>query len=796
MNNTPQFNSPQFTAPQRFEATSSREALRLAREQLGPDAMVMSSQVTATGVAIVAVAEVLAPAYPIALMPAHVVHSNPVGSDTVLREIHAMRGMIEEQLASLVRHDAERLSWSAQITQAMPSLKPADAAAAQADPLRSQLLRIMLGAGLSPRLARSTLAAWPSASHAGSNSLASAITWLKATLASQLPVLGNEDALMDEGGVYALVGPTGVGKTTTTAKLAARCVMRFGAEHLALVTTDTFRIGAVEQLRIYGEILGVPVYAVQGADELDGLLTQLRGKHMVLIDTVGMSQRDRAVADQLALLSAPKRQVKRLLLLNAASQGDTLDEVVRAYQNVGGAAGQPGQALAGCIFTKVDEAVHSGALIDIAIREQLRVHYVANGQQVPENLLLARAESLVDSVLAVRAPSAWIDTESSLPAPPLKSVEAITATASATASTQGAQQLLRALAHDRQVLRRAAAQLESAPLGYAATRALWQGQAAEPGLAPEVQAAGWLLAITGKSVNDSRAAYSTLMLSAQDGTPVLAPTACGWDAPDGIQGFENSHEALTNLHGLPVVHVLARPPRCEQIEAWAQTGLRWVAQGSAAVRVKAPQIGHQPTLAHVLKAASFGPALATTFRRKPALQSLIEMEIELLDDDAAAGAKGSRVRCVIKRITDTKGKALNHSFVLCPIDLPVLPAQLVQWPVWRTEAEPYFKLLTQALTQPLAETEQDVQSAAHWQLAAQACITVYRLQRLEAVGECEGHKEADATRKLLARLAGRAVRPSQPITGPTLLDGLAKLMALLDACADTQADAHHRAQFA
>lgn len=771
-------NTPQFTTPQRFEATSSREALRLAREQLGPDAMVMSSQVTATGVAIVAVAEVAA------VMSV----SAPGGSDNVLREIHAMRGMIEAQLASLVRHDAERQAWSAQVTQAMPSLH-ADAASAQADPLRSQLLRIMLGAGLSPRLARSTLSAWPGASHAGGNSLASAITWLKATLASQLPVLGHEDQLMDEGGVYALVGPTGVGKTTTTAKLAARCVMRFGAEHLALVTTDTFRIGAVEQLRIYGEILGVPVYAVQGADELDGLLTQLRGKHMVLIDTVGMSQRDRAVADQLALLSAPKRQVKRLLLLNAASQGDTLDEVVRAYQSVGqqnvGCVGeQPVQALAGCIFTKVDEAVHSGALIDIAIREQLRVHYVANGQQVPENLLLARAESLVDSVLAVRAPSAWIDAESSSlavqSAPRLKSVGVATATAT-TITTQGAQHLLRALAHDSQVLRRAAAQLESAPLGYGATRALWQGQVAEPGLAPEVQAAGWLLAITGKSqlaFNESQstagscAAFSTLMLSAQDGTPVLAPTACGRDAPDGVQCLEGDREPLTHVHGLPVVHVLAKPPRREQIAAWAQNGLCWVAQGSAAVRVKGPQ----PTLAHVLKKASFGPALVTTFRRKAAWQSLLETEIELLDDDAGsaanANAQAVRVRCVIKRITDAQGQALAHSFVLCPVSLPVPGAQLVQWPVWRTEAEPYFKLLTQALTQPLAGT---AGTAQHFELAAQACTTVYRLQRLEDAGECE----ADVTRKLLAQLAGRPVRPSQPITGPTLLDGLTKFMTVL-----------------
>lgn len=783
-------NSAQFTAPQRFEAASSREALRLAREQLGPDAMVLSSQVTATGVAIVAVAEM--PALP--SLPAAPVTAN---TDSVLREIHAMRGMIEEQLASLVQHEAGR-----QTPQA-------------SDPLRSQMLRVMLGAGLSPRLARSTLARWPAANPTGTAKLADAMAWLKTTLASQLPVLGDEESLMAAGGVYALVGPTGVGKTTTTAKLAARCVMRFGAQHLALVTTDTFRIGAVEQLRIYGEILGVPVYAVQSGAELDGLLTQLQGKHMVLIDTVGMSQRDRAVADQLALLSAPQRPVKRLLLLNAASQGDTLDEVVRAYQSVGtpGADGQPGAALAGCIFTKVDEAAHSGALIDIAIREQLRVHYVANGQQVPANLILAGAEALVDSVLAVRAPSAWIDTEPALAriaqeapalkeamevpaerkvAAPLQVEKAEKAEKAAPAEMASAQagRLLRALAHDSRALARTAAQLGAAPIGYAATRALWhaltQGQVdssdadTQAAMAPEVQSAGWLLALTGKSQfeGDGHAAFtahSTLMLSAQDGTPVLAPTSWSPVTPDGIQTLEDSSTPATSLHGQPVVHVLAQSPRSEQVLAWAQAGVRWVAQGSAGVRVE----GRAPTLAHLLKTASFGHAEVVTFRRKPARLSLAEVEIGLLDADAPvmkAGANQAapRVRCIIKRISDVQGKALSHSFVLCPLALDVPAAQLVQWPVWRTEVEPYFKLLTQALAQPLAHS---ADRALQWRMAAQACSTVYRLQRLDV----EEAGWADAARKLLAQFAGRPVRPSQPITGPTLLDGLGKFMALLDA---------------
>lgn len=161
----------------------------------------------------------------------------------------------------------------------------------------------------------------------------------------------SEDALMERGGVFALMGPTGVGKTTTTAKLAARCVMRFGASKVALLTTDSYRIGAHEQLRIFGKILGVSVHAVKDAADLQLALSELRNKHIVLIDTIGMSQRDRMVSDQIAMLCGAGHPVQRILLLNATSHGDTLNEVVQAYKS---APDQP--PLAGCILTKLDES--------------------------------------------------------------------------------------------------------------------------------------------------------------------------------------------------------------------------------------------------------------------------------------------------------------------------------------------------------------------------------------------------------------------------------------------------------
>ena len=177
--------------------------------------------------------------------------------------------------------------------------------------------------------------------------------------------------------LLALVGPTGVGKTTTTAKLAARCVLRHGASKVALITTDGYRIGAHEQLRIYGRILGVSVHLVKDADDLQQTLYDLRHKHMVLVDTMGMSQRDRMVGEQVAMFG--NSNVKRLLLLSATSRGDTLDDVVRAYS---------GADLAGCILSKIDEATSLASSLDVIIRHGLRLHYVSNGQRVPEDLHL------------------------------------------------------------------------------------------------------------------------------------------------------------------------------------------------------------------------------------------------------------------------------------------------------------------------------------------------------------------------------------------------------------------------
>ena len=230
----------------------------------------------------------------------------------------------------------------------------------------------MLDAGFSPRFARELLVDLPR-----ELSATQALAWVKSIADRSFLTIGADSDIVDRGGIYALVGPTGVGKTTTTAKLAARCVLRHGASKVALITTDGYRIGAHEQLRIYGRILGVSVHLVKDADDLKQTLFDLRHKHMVLVDTMGMSQRDRMVGEQVAMFG--NSNVKRLLLLCATSRGDTLDDVVRAYN---------GPDLAGCILSKVDEAASLASSLDVIIRHNLRLHYVSNGQRVPEDLHL------------------------------------------------------------------------------------------------------------------------------------------------------------------------------------------------------------------------------------------------------------------------------------------------------------------------------------------------------------------------------------------------------------------------
>lgn len=394
----------------RIVAKTSREAMRQLRDALGPDAVILSNRAVEGGVEVLAMPaeDIAAFAPPVVEAPAHraaaapqkaTVHHDPdpemepapergsapavtikrrliervamPGDDSaqlaqsVISEIKSMHMRLENQLSDMAWRD-------------LPGRDPSGAA----------MMRDMLSAGFSALLARDMLNELPK------GDLEQSQTWMRNTLMKRLQVMQNETSMLDAGGVFALMGPTGAGKTTTTAKLAARFVVRHGAEKLALLTTDSYRIGGHEQLRIYGKILGVTVHAVRDAADLKLALSELRNKHTVLIDTVGMSQRDQAVSEQVEMLCQAGKQIKRLLLLNATSHGETLNEVVEAYRKRG---------LDGCILTKVDEAASLGPALDCAIRHELNVHYLATGQRVPEDLHLANRQYLIHRAFKTRS---------------------------------------------------------------------------------------------------------------------------------------------------------------------------------------------------------------------------------------------------------------------------------------------------------------------------------------------------------------------------------------------------------
>ncbi|GBG14105.1 flagellar biosynthesis protein FlhF [Novimethylophilus kurashikiensis] len=268
---------------------------------------------------------------------------------------------------------------------------------ARNDPLKAELLRAMFSAGFSPTLSRKLTDAMPRGLD-----FERGMKWLRAAVTHNLRAVEPGADVIERGGIIALVGPTGVGKTTTVAKLAARAVLKFGAQNVALLTTDSYRIGAHEQLRIYGRILNVPVHAVKDEAELELTLADLRRSHLVLIDTVGMSQRDRRIAEQIEFLCGRGNRVQRQLLLPATAQGVTLDDIVRAYRGAG---------MDGCILTKIDESVSLAPALDCLIRYGLDLHYVTNGQRVPEDMHLANAAYLVDRAFKGRVGAAGLTPE-------------------------------------------------------------------------------------------------------------------------------------------------------------------------------------------------------------------------------------------------------------------------------------------------------------------------------------------------------------------------------------------------
>lgn len=276
---------------------------------------------------------------------------------TMREELNAIRQLLEHQVSGLMKQEMERR-----------------------DPNRACLVDRLQGMGIDKEVSEQMSCFIP-------DDVSRKEAWnsLLEMVANQMHTTNND--ILRQGGVYALVGPTGVGKTTTVAKLAALGAQKYGADKVALITTDTYRIGAYEQLATYGRIIGCPVKQVKDANELAEVLYHLRNKRLILIDTAGMSQRDIRLTEQLnTLMRSSRVDIRSYLVLSATSQMHVLQEAVRHFQKVN---------LSGCIFTKLDECLSLGEIISIAIQNRLPIGYLTNGQRVPEDIRVANAHKMV-----------------------------------------------------------------------------------------------------------------------------------------------------------------------------------------------------------------------------------------------------------------------------------------------------------------------------------------------------------------------------------------------------------------
>ncbi len=292
----------------------------------------------------------------------------PALNTQVMGELQSMKDLIEERFNTL--------SWLNQTRQS---------------PLHSNLMVKLIRAGYSPTLGRTLLERMPQ--NAGP---AEALKWLMNVLERNLHTDAKQASIYETGGVFALVGSTGVGKTTTAAKLAALAAQVHGAHNVGLITLDTYRIGGHDQLRTYARMLGMVAHQAHDKAALQDLLSLLSGKKMVLIDTTGVAPRDPRKDDILDVLDLPG--VQRLLVVNAGSQGDTLDESLGAFKRNG---------CKQTILSKVDEAVKLGPALDALVRHQMQLRGITNGQRVPEDFERANAQELIASSMRAHTRSAF-----------------------------------------------------------------------------------------------------------------------------------------------------------------------------------------------------------------------------------------------------------------------------------------------------------------------------------------------------------------------------------------------------
>ena len=407
----------------RFFAADMRQAMKLVRDELGADASIIGNRRVAGGVELTAALDYQIPAAP-ARQP------NPA-LEAELRKTQSRIAAAQAELTTRAQTDAGK---DRQLFADEPSLPAENLAAALREPQAApaaasdqraleamrfelhglrELIEVQLGsiawgqlqtrrpqqANLWRRLQRMGLSAELSRAllERVANVAEPRQAWrmLLAHLAHAIQTPKQEP--LEEGGVIALVGPAGMGKTTTLAKLAARYVLKYGAQNIALVSLDSYRIGAQEQLKTLGRILDVPVTLVDPGQSLTQALAPLARKRVVLIDSAGLPANDPALRMQLEALASRGIKARNYLVMAATSQGQVLKAAYHSYKRCG---------LSGCILTKLDEATSLGEVLGLAISQRLPVAYLADGPRIPDDLQVPRSHQLVSRAVGLQTADA------------------------------------------------------------------------------------------------------------------------------------------------------------------------------------------------------------------------------------------------------------------------------------------------------------------------------------------------------------------------------------------------------
>jgi flagellar biosynthesis protein FlhF len=404
----------------RFYGKDMREALKQVKDELGGDAVIMSNKKHADGIEIVAAYENEPDAQ---LLPNKVEpKTSPSRKTPTLSEIigdtgpDSLKALLEKQSQSASPSQLKEVENVSEIKGQVYSNSPAPAQqnSQQQDafkemrkelsslrhilqfqvsglieqeknrkhPLHGYLLQRLQQMGISDALAEEVVSYAPEAADERQSWL-----FLLKLLANRLQT--KHDDILSQPGVVALMGPTGTGKTTTIAKLAAQAAQKFGVDQVAIITLDNYRIGAYEQIATYGKIIGCSVKKAQNSNELSDLLYQFRNKRLVLVDTAGFSQKDARLIKQLDTMKQNScTNIRNYLVMQANCQYRVMQQTVNEYRQI---------SLHGCILTKLDECYSLGEVISVAIENKLQICYLADGQRVPEDLQAASTKFLITS---------------------------------------------------------------------------------------------------------------------------------------------------------------------------------------------------------------------------------------------------------------------------------------------------------------------------------------------------------------------------------------------------------------